>query len=127
MAGPDAGREGPPAGPLQEGTMGCDADTLRQVPLFALLDDEELAVLAQQVEQVQFAPRERIYHIGDPGDRAYVLINGAVSVTTIDEDQQDVVVDEPRPGEFFGLASMLDETLHQTSARALEATTCISV
>ena len=30
--------------------MGCDPETLRQVPLFALLDDDEIAVLASQVE-----------------------------------------------------------------------------
>ena len=43
-----------------------------QVPLFALLDDEETAVLASQVEVKTFAPRQRIYKIGDPGGQAYV-------------------------------------------------------
>ena len=28
-------------------------------------------------------------------------------VTTVDEDQQEVVVDQPSPGEFFGFAPML--------------------
>jgi len=30
--------------------MGCNAEELKHVPLFALLDDEEAAVLASQVE-----------------------------------------------------------------------------
>jgi CRP/FNR family transcriptional regulator, cyclic AMP receptor protein len=107
--------------------MGCDVETLREVPLFSLLDDEELSVLAEQVELVRFAPRQRIYRIGDPGERAYVLIAGAVNVTTIDEDNQDVVVDQPARGDFFGLASMLDRTSHQTTASALEETTCLIV
>jgi CRP/FNR family transcriptional regulator, cyclic AMP receptor protein len=107
--------------------MACDVQTIREVPLFALLDDEELAVLAEQVELVQFAPRQRIYRINDPGDRAYVMISGAVQVTTIDEDHQDVTVDQPGRGEFFGFASMIDETPHQTNAIALEATTCVIV
>jgi uncharacterized membrane protein len=107
--------------------MACDLAIIREVPLFALLDDEELAVLAEQVDLAQFAPRQRIYRINDPGDRAYVMITGSVQVTTIDEDHQDVVVDEPRRGEFFGFASMLDETPHQTNAIALEATTCVRV
>src|SRR6478735_12789879 len=105
----------------KESAMGCDVETLREVPLFSLLDDEELSVLAEQVELVHFAPRQRIYRIGDPGERAYVLIAGAVNVTTIDEDNQDVVVDQPARGDFFGLASMLDRTSHQTTASALEA------
>jgi uncharacterized membrane protein len=107
--------------------MGCDVQTIREVPLFALLDDDELAVLAEQVELAQFAPRQRIYRIDDPGDRAYVMISGSVQVTTIDEDHQDVVVDQPGRGEFFGFASMLDGTPHQTHAIALEAATCLVV
>jgi len=107
--------------------VACDIDILREVPFFALLDDEELAVLGAQVDLTKFTPRQRIYRIGDPGGRAFVLVSGAVRVTTIDEDQQDVVVDEPAAGEFFGFASMLDETPHQTNAVAVDETVCIEV
>jgi len=107
--------------------MACDPQILRQVPLFGLLDDDEIAVLAGQVDLTQFAPRQRIYKIGDPGGRAYVMVSGAVRVTTVDEDHQDVIVDEPSSGEFFGFASMLDQSPHQTNAVAIEDTICIEV
>ena len=107
--------------------MACEPQILRQVPLFAQLDDDETAVLAAQVEIRNFAARQRIYRIGDPGGRAYVMVSGAVRVTTVDEDQQDVVVDQPSTGEFFGFASMLDGTPHQTNAVALEPTVCIEI
>jgi uncharacterized membrane protein len=45
----------------------------------------------------------------------------------VDEDQQEVLVDEPAAGEFFGFASMLDQTPHQTSAMAAGETVCIEV
>ena len=107
--------------------MACDPQELRHVPLFALLDDEEACVLASQVEKRAFAPHQRIYKIGDTDGHAYVMISGRVRVTTVDEDHQEVVVDEPGPGEFFGFASMLEGTPHQTSAVALEETTCFEV
>jgi len=107
--------------------MACEPEILREVPLFARLDDDETAVLAARVEVKTFAPRQRIYRIGDPGGRAYVMVSGAVRVTTVDEDQQDVIVDEPTPGQFFGFASMLDGTPHQTNAVALERTICIEI
>ncbi|HKD10769.1 MAG TPA: DUF1003 domain-containing protein [Thermoanaerobaculia bacterium] len=107
--------------------MKCSPEILRQVPLFSLFDDDELAVLAGQVEIRTFAPRQRIWKIGDPGEAAYVMVSGAVRVTTVDEDQQEVIVDEPRSGEFFGFASMLDQTPHQTSAVATEQSVCIQV
>jgi uncharacterized membrane protein len=100
---------------------------LRSVPLFALLDDDETAVLAGQVDIRRFAARERIYKIGTPGGPAYVTVSGKVRVTTVDQDHQEVIVDEPANGEFFGFASMLDQTPHQTSAIALEETTCLEV
>ncbi len=107
--------------------MACDREILRDVPLFALLDDDERAVLAAQLDVTRFAPRQRIYKLGDPGGRAYVMVSGAVRVSTVDDDHQDVVVDQPGPGEFFGFASMIDETPHQTNAVALEETVCLEV
>jgi uncharacterized membrane protein len=95
--------------------------------LFALLDDEEAAVLAGQVEVKTFSPRQRIYKRGEAGDKAYVMVEGAVRVSTVDEDGQDVIVDEPSVGEFFGFASMLEQTPHQTDAFALVDTTCLEV
>jgi uncharacterized membrane protein len=107
--------------------MECKPELLRNIPLFALLDNEEAAVLASQVELKIFAPRERIYKSGDAGAKAYVLISGKVSVSTVDEDQQEVIIDEPGSGEFFGFASMLEQTPHQTSAMAIEESTCVEV
>jgi len=107
--------------------MACEPATLKNVPLFALLDDDELALLGQQVELKKFAPRQRIYKVGDTEGHAYVMVCGKVRVTTVDEDHQEVVVDEPAHGEFFGFASMLEQTPHQTNAVALEETECLEV
>ncbi len=107
--------------------MGCDPEILKQIPLFSLLDDDEAAVLAAQVEIKTFAARQRIYKIGDPGGRAYVIVSGSVRLTTVDQDHQEVVVDEPAAGDFFGFASMLDQTDHQTNANAVEETVCVEV
>jgi uncharacterized membrane protein len=107
--------------------MTCKPEILRSVPLFALLDDDETAVLAGQVEIRNFTARERIYKIGEPSEHAYVVISGKVRVSTVDEDHQEVVVDEPSKGDFFGFASMLEQTPHQTTALALEDAVCLEV
>src|SRR6266700_2394920 len=107
--------------------MACNPEALKHVPLFALQDEEETAVLAGQVELKKFAPRQRIYKMGDQSGQAYVMVSGKVRVSTVDQDQQEVVVDEPVAGEFFGFASMLEQTPHQTGATALEETVCVEV
>jgi len=107
--------------------MACNPEVLKHVPLFALLDEEETAVLAAQVRLKTFAPRQRIYKIGDSSGQAYVVVSGRVRVSTVDQDHQEVVVDEPSHGEFFGFASMLEQTPHQTEATAIEEVVCLEV
>ena len=107
--------------------MTSTADELSHVPLFSLLDKDELAILAQQVEMREFAPRQRIYKAGEPSKSGYVVLSGAVRVTLIDEDGQEVVFSEPHHGEFFGFASMLENSEHGTTAVAVEPTRCVVV
>jgi CRP-like cAMP-binding protein len=107
--------------------MAVQREVLRNIPLFALLDDEETDVLATQVDLKTFAPRERIYKAGDPASAAFVVISGKVRVFTLDEDHQEVVVDEPGSGEFFGFASMLEQTSHQTNALTISESACLEV
>jgi CRP/FNR family cyclic AMP-dependent transcriptional regulator len=107
--------------------MPCTPNELRHVPLFSLLDDDELAILSQQVELREFAEKQRIYKAGEPSTRAFVVMSGAVHVTLVDEDGQEVTFAEPRHGEVFGFASMLEGIEHQTTAVAIEATTCLEV
>jgi CRP/FNR family transcriptional regulator, cyclic AMP receptor protein len=107
--------------------MACNPEVLKHVPLFSLLDAEETAVLAGQVRLKTFAPRQRIYKIGDATGQAYVVVSGRVRVSTVDQDHQEVVVDEPSHGEFFGFASMLEGTPHQTEAMAIDEAVCLEV
>ena len=60
------------------------------------------AVLAQQVELREFAPRQRIYKAGEQSKSGFVVLTGAVRVTLIDEDGQEVLFSEPQHGDFFG-------------------------
>src|SRR5271167_4102369 len=111
----------------KEIVMTCSPEVLKGVPLFSLLDDDETAILAAQVELKTFQPRERIYKTGDARGQAYVLVSGKVRVTAVDDDQQEVIVDEPGEGDFFGFASMIEQTPHRTTAIALEDTSCVEV
>ena len=107
--------------------MPCDPAVFEDIPIFSLLDADERAVLADQVELRRFQPRQRIYKAGEQGEKAYVMLSGKVAVVVIDEDNQEVVVDTPAVGEVFGLASMLSTAPHQTTATALEETAAIEI
>jgi uncharacterized membrane protein len=107
--------------------MPCDPSVFEEIPIFSLLDADERAVLAEQVELRHFRARQRVYKPGDPGGKAYLVLRGQVQVVVIDDDHQEVVIDSPKSGEIFGLASMLAAAPHQTLAIALEDTTAIEI
>ena len=107
--------------------MACDPTVFEDIPIFSLLDADERAVLADQVELRRFHARQRIYKAGEPGEKAYVLLTGKVAVVVIDEDNQEVVIDTPSHGEIFGLSSMLSAAPHQTTATAQEDTAAIEI
>jgi CRP/FNR family transcriptional regulator, cyclic AMP receptor protein len=107
--------------------MACNPEILKSVPLFSLLDDEERSVLAGHIEVKHFAQHHRIYRAGDANGRGYVVVHGRVRVTLIDIDEQEVPMDEPEAGGFFGFASLLDGSPHQTSATALTPVTCLEI
>jgi hypothetical protein len=90
--------------------MPCNPEELRHVPLLGLLDDDEAQVLAAQVEIEGFAPLRRT--VQDRRVRAthYAAMPSEARVTTSDEDQQEVPIDEPAHGEFFGFASKAGQT-----------------
>src|SRR5437764_12194984 len=58
--------------------MTPEADLLKEVPLFHLLDDHERAELAAQLDVVHFATGEIVYNYGDPGESIYVISCGEV-------------------------------------------------
>ncbi|HEY0161159.1 MAG TPA: DUF1003 domain-containing protein [Edaphobacter sp.] len=107
--------------------MQCSPDELKHIPLFELFDEDELSVLASQVELRRFSARQRIFKIGEPGTKAYILLSGEIRVSTVDEDQQEVLIEEPAHGGFFGFASMLDQTPHTTTAMAITEAECLEL
>ena len=107
--------------------MPCDPSVLESIPIFSLLDADERAVLAEQVELKRFPARHRIYRAGDTSGKAYLLTEGKVEVAVIDEDNQEVVIDTPAVGDVFGFTSMLSASPHQTTALALERSAVIEI
>lgn len=57
-----------------------EAEMLRMVPFFEGLDRARLKLLAFTSASLKFAPGETIVRQGDPGDCAYVILDGEVEL-----------------------------------------------
>jgi CRP/FNR family transcriptional regulator, cyclic AMP receptor protein len=57
-----------------------EAELLRRIPLFAEIEPAKLKLLAFTSERIGFAPGQYLFHQGDMGDAAYILIEGEAAV-----------------------------------------------
>jgi uncharacterized membrane protein len=103
------------------------ADALSQVPLFALLDEQERETLATRLDRETFASGKPIFAQGDPGDRLYVVRSGAVEIFVTNDMGDRFLLETAREGDFFGEISLLDGGLRTASATALEDVDAIVV
>jgi uncharacterized membrane protein len=102
--------------------MATDATLLADVGFFKLLDDDERAVLAQQIEHRTFPANTTIFREGDPGGIMYVIRSGQVESWLYDEDRKRVVLATFEEGDFFGELSLLDQERRSATATTLADT-----
>jgi uncharacterized membrane protein len=98
--------------------MTTTAELLADVPLFALLDEQERALLAERVDMVEFKEGTDIFGVGDPGDSMYIVTSGDVQLTVKTKTGEEMFLEHPGPGDFFGEISLLDEGPRTATAHA---------
>lgn len=67
-------------------TLKQDVEALRNIPLFSKIEPSKLKLLAFTSEHIEFQPGDALCREGEPGDAAYILLDGTA----------DVLVETPR-------------------------------
>jgi CRP/FNR family cyclic AMP-dependent transcriptional regulator len=98
------------------------AELLRRVELFAGLDEEALARVAEASIEAEFPEGHYIVQQGKVGSGLLVLATGSVRVTRGEDSLATF-----GPGDFFGELSVLDQAPRSASVVALEPTTCLGI
>ena len=88
--------------------MPGDPAKLTDLPLFALLGDEERQTLSGLFSRVRFGRGELVFAYGDPGDSVYIVSKGKVQIFMEDLEGNRIVLAENGPGDVFGEISLLD-------------------
>lgn len=99
-----------------------EADLLKEVPLFQLLDDNERTELAAQLDVVNFPSGQTIFQYGEPGDAMFVISSGEVEVFFKNDTGERIVLEVATRGDFFGELSMLDNGTRSASVLATQDT-----
>lgn len=85
------------------------AALLAEVPLFALLSEEDRKVLSLQIDVERHPADHTIFDYGDPGDSMMVVVKGEVELFVKNKTGERTLLETVTPGEFFGEITLLDE------------------
>ncbi len=83
--------------------------SLRTIPLFTDLDEDDLAFVADLVEPEHLAPDDIVFEQGDESDKFYIIVKGQVAVSVHDKAGVETELTRFGPGEFFGEAGLLKD------------------
>jgi CRP/FNR family transcriptional regulator, cyclic AMP receptor protein len=97
----------------------ADAETLRQIPIFADCEPVHLQLLAFASERQQFVTGEAIISQGQKAKSAYLILNGNADIRQTKGLKTDVIA-RAEPGTFLGEVAMIGKTTYAISAVALD-------
>ncbi|MCH8161798.1 MAG: cyclic nucleotide-binding domain-containing protein, partial [Chloroflexi bacterium] len=93
-------------------------DLIRDVPLLARLEEEEIRALASNGHVHNYTNGSALFHEGDPGDSLYIVIEGGVRIVVASPKGEEATVALLGPGECVGDLALLDGKPRSASAEA---------
>ncbi|MDN5361170.1 MAG: family transcriptional regulator, cyclic receptor protein [Moorella sp. (in: firmicutes)] len=95
---------------------------LRQVPVFAGLNPEELQHIASLALRRRYRKNMYIFMEGEPGDAIYFVTRGAIKLFQVLEDGREKILHFVREGEIFAEVLLFEGGLYPATAQTLEDT-----
>ncbi|WP_300299135.1 cyclic nucleotide-binding domain-containing protein [Ferrovibrio sp.] len=100
-----------------------EVELLRRIPLFAKIEASKLKLLAFTSQRLTYKPGDVLFHQGDPGDAAFVIIGGEADVM-VDAPGGQLKVAHLKQNDFVGeIAILCDVPRTATVIAATEVTT----
>jgi CRP/FNR family transcriptional regulator, cyclic AMP receptor protein len=99
--------------------MAADPEFLKEIVLFASMDDEERGALARIMGEESFREGQVVYEAGDQGGTMHVILEGEVEISLKDDGGEKIILDELGTNDFFGELSLLDGGLRSATVTAL--------
>jgi CRP-like cAMP-binding protein len=94
-------------------------ESLRKIPLFAGVGDDDLEDVAAHLIERRFPRNATIVEEGLPGDYMYVIREGRVKVTKLSEEGREKILQMLGEGAFFGEMALLDQAPRSATVKTL--------
>ena len=107
-------------------SLSKEVEVLRDVPLFSKIDHTKLKLLAFTSENLIHEDGQFLFKEGEPGDAAYIVLKGKVSVF-IETEKGSVEVAQLKRGDVVGEISILCDMPRTASVKAVESVQTLKV
>jgi CRP-like cAMP-binding protein len=104
-----------------------EVEALRRIPYFATMDSSKLKLLAFASQRVVLPAGGLICREGEPGDAAYIILEGEAVVTVKADDGHDVVVATVPKNTFIGEIAVLRNVPRTATVAAASPITALKV
>lgn len=95
---------------------------LKHIPWFANFSNEEIRSIEGIGRTCSVKEGEYLFHEGDPGDSACLIVSGSVDVLRSGADGAEILLASLGPGEVIGELAIIDGGARSAAVRAREAT-----
>ena len=102
--------------------MPCDAELLKGIEIFELLDEDDRIELAKVIDTQQISAGETLFQAGEPGESLFIVRSGEIELYIKDTVGQKIVLTIAEEGKMFGELSLLDSGPRTATAVALTDT-----
>lgn len=103
-----------------------EVELLRNIPLFAKIDPPKLKLLAFASERMIFAKDQELFHQGDAGDTAYIIIDGDAEVI-VDSPAGELVVAQVGKNDIVGEIAILCDVPRTATVKAKSEITTLAI
>lgn len=95
------------------------SDFLSRIPLFTVLEQNEIAQLLKTTTSVAVAAGEFLFRRGDRGDALYIVETGLMDAVIDEGAPSERTLNTFFPGDFFGEMALLTQEPRSASLKAL--------
>jgi branched-chain amino acid transport system substrate-binding protein len=100
---------------------------LKQVPLFLNLDQEQIQIIADTSQRLQFAKDQTIIKQGESDNRLFIIADGVVSMELIQPDGSKTELSRLGVGVFFGEMALMTGETRTANVIALRSTLLLKI
>lgn len=98
-------------------TLQEEVELLRNIPMFANIEPSKLKLLAFTSERLTFGDGDVLFNAGDPGDNAYIIVDGKADVL-IDTPNGPITVAEFSRNDIVGEIAILCDVPRTATVQA---------